>query len=131
MAYDLTGFVPERLAREISDSDLDRTIRYKDAGVEKSVVVYADDPYACARIVLRPFIAVESTDEIGPGHFRAEIPLDSVMEVAVDRCESREFPPTEGENEPDYRDIPIPMARWVRHPDFGLVRLSIIDQVTG
>ena len=112
--------VPEGLEKDLNASHL--VIRFKDGEETRSVEVFPWDPYARVRVVLRPFLEVEASDAEGPGTF-TEIPMGSVVGVDVDDIR-QVLPHEEEEKQADVVEVNIPIARWVLHPDWGLVRFT-------
>lgn len=117
--------VPEGLEEDLA-SGHDFVFRWGDEGGQRKEVQFSwMDPNARIRIVLRPFIEVEASGGEGePKVVTTTIPLESVVAIDVDTLEVRHGVDEEVGSEEDY-EVVVPVSRWVRHPDRGLLRLAV------
>ena len=114
--------VPEGLEQDLT-SDYEFVIRYDGkCGQRKELLSTAMDSNRRVRIVLRPFVEVVDTAQDGDPAIAATIPLESLVSIGVGNLDFRQGYDTEGVEISD--DVVIPVSRWVRHPDKGLLRFA-------
>lgn len=117
--------VPEGLEKDLT-SDHELVIRYNDkCGQRQELRSTVMDSHRRVRIVLRPFIEVEETNprfaaEGEPEVAVTTIPLESVASIDVDDFVHQGYDTESGE----VLEEEIPVSRWVRHPDEGLLRFA-------
>lgn len=116
--------VPDGLEQDLTTHSY-LVLRWRTGSGEKKEFQHQPqwDPNAAVRIVLRPVIEVEASDSQGARTIVATIPLESVESIDVEDAESRDIY-ADDPGEDAWTEVFLPVARWVTHPDKGLLRFS-------
>lgn len=119
--------VPQGLEQDLT-SGYELFIRWDEKDCPRREIQLSPmDPNAGIRIVLRPFVEVEKTNPKYDGENEPEvvtttIPLESLVAIDVDDLDCRQGFDTEGAEVVE--DVVVPVSRWVRNPDKGLLRFT-------
>ena len=119
---DMFMYVPQGLEKDLS-SEHELVLFYED-GKERKKVMYSPMDYSSGgvRLVLRPFLEVKGYDAEGLTQVLL-LPLESVRGIEVDHLEDRPGGADADSGEEVRPElVSVPVARWVCHPDKGLVR---------
>ncbi len=113
--------IPEGLAKDLLEMP-EIAVRYLGEDGQPKEIQHSAMAPLWLRIELRPFIvageyAPDESGALSVEHVTAEVPLDAVQTVDVDDIDHHGGPE-------DDDVVVFPVARWVRDPREGLVRLS-------